>query len=453
MKRVALIAKREFMSAVANRGFIIGLLMMPVLFVLFVAVAPFVFGARGVEVRGTIVVIDPTGEVTGELRKVLDPAALAARRDNDVQRALSVAPGAARSLPGSEQAIANIVGPAAEFAIVERPPTADVEREKAWLLEDTREDRHLAVVVVHPGAVTPAAGEPFGTYALYVPPGLATDVENVIHQGLRDAIVSARVRAQNLDRDRVEALMRVPRARSVMVSDGLERRSVRGFNIVLPLALAGLMVFGVTIGGQTLLMSTIEEKSSRVVEVLLSAVSPLELMAGKILGQLAVSLLVLVVYTGLGLSLLVSFALYGLVDPLLLVYLLVFFLITYTTFAAVFAAAGAAVDDVKAAQALAGPIMLVLMGPWMLAFPIVRNPDSTLAVILSFVPPVNAFVMMLRMASSTPPPAWQPLLSIAIGGAAALAAIWFAAKVFRVGLLMHGKPPNLATLVRWARAA
>src|SRR5690606_13520481 len=118
---------------------------------------------------------------------------------------------------------------------------------------------------------------------------------------------------------------------------------------------------------------------------------------------------------------LVSFALYGLVDPLLLVYLLVFFLITYTTFAAVFAAAGAAVDDVKAAQALAGPIMLVLMGPWMLAFPIVRNPDSTIAVILSFVPPVNAFVMMLRMASSTPPPAWQPLLSIVIGGAAALA--------------------------------
>jgi ABC-2 type transport system permease protein len=119
----------------------------------------------------------------------------------------------------------------------------------------------------------------------------------------------------------------------------------------------------------------------------------------------------------------------------------------------VFAAAGSAVNDVKEAQALVGPIMLLLMGPWMLAFPITRNPDSTLAVVLSFVPPINGFAMMLRLASSTPPPLWQALLSVAIGTAAAAAAIWFAAKIFRIGLLMHGKAPDVRTLLRWARAA
>jgi ABC-2 type transport system permease protein len=97
--------------------------------------------------------------------------------------------------------------------------------------------------------------------------------------------------------------------------------------------------------------------------------------------------------------------------------------------------------------------MLILMGPWIMAFPIVRNPDSAAAVALSFVPPVNAFVMMMRLASSTPPPTWQVLLSLAIGVAAAWGAIWFAAKVFRIGLLMHGKPPDLRTLLRWARMA
>jgi ABC-2 type transport system permease protein len=88
-----------------------------------------------------------------------------------------------------------------------------------------------------------------------------------------------------------------------------------------------------------------------------------------------------------------------------------------------------------------------------LTLPISRNPDSTLAVVMSFVPPVNTFAMMLRLASSNPPPVWQTILSIAIGIAAAIAAIWFAAKVFRIGLLMHGKAPNMRTLVRWVRAA
>jgi ABC-type Na+ efflux pump permease subunit len=223
--------------------------------------------------------------------------------------------------------------------------------------------------------------------------------------------------------------------------------------VLVPMVLAGLMLFGVMVGGQTLLTSTIEEKSSRVIEVLLSAVSPLQLMAGKILGQLAVSLLVLSVYAGLGLVLLISSALLGLVDLSLVLYMLGFFLITYVFFGAVFAMAGAAVNDMKEAQTLMGPVMLVLLGPWMLAFPIMRDPDSTLAVVLSFLPPVNAFVMMLRLASSTPPPAWQALLSMAVGVAAAVAAIWCAAKIFRIGLLMHGKPPNLATLIRWVRAA
>ena len=72
---------------------------------------------------------------------------------------------------------------------------------------------------------------------------------------------------------------------------------------------------------------------------------------------------------------------------------------------------------------------------------------------LSFIPPVNTFAMMLRLASSAPPPPWQVLLTIAIGIAAAGAAIWFAAKIFKIGLLMHGKPPNFGTLVRWVRAA
>ena len=130
---------------------------------------------------------------------------------------------------------------------------------------------------------------------------------------------------------------------------------------------AGLLVFGVMIGGQTLLTQTVEEKSNRVVEVLLSAVSPIELMAGKILGQMAVSMLVLALYVGMGLFMLMSFAMIGLLDPVLIVYLVVFFVISYLLFAAVFSAVGAAVNEMREAQSLMTPVMLALMAPWMFA--------------------------------------------------------------------------------------
>jgi len=100
-----------------------------------------------------------------------------------------------------------------------------------------------------------------------------------------------------------------------------------------------------------------------------------------------------------------------------------------------------------------GPVMIVLMIPWLLWMPISRAPNSTFAVVTSFLPPINPFVMLIRMTSSTPPPVWQVWLSILIGAVSVYAALWFAAKVFRVGVLMYGKAPNFATLIRWARLA
>ena len=116
-------------------------------------------------------------------------------------------------------------------------------------------------------------------------------------------------------------------------------------------------------------------------------------------------------------------------------------------------AIGAAVNQMTEAQSLFGPVMLVLMLPYVLSPMIGRAPNSTFSTVVSFLPPINTFAMMSRIASDAPPPAWQVWLTVLVGVAAAYAAVWFAAKVFRIGLLMHGKPPNFATLIRWARAA
>jgi ABC-2 type transport system permease protein len=188
-------------------------------------------------------------------------------------------------------------------------------------------------------------------------------------------------------------------------------------------------------------------------EVVLSAVSPMQLMAGKLLGQMAVSLLVLSIYIVLGLMMLTSLSLFGLFNPWLILYILIFFVIMYLVFGSLMMAIGAAVNEMREAQGLMMPLMLFLMIPWFLWFPISRDPNSSLSIVLSFVPPINTFAMLLRMASNTPPAMWQVWASIAVGIGSVFASIWVAAKVFRIGLLMYGKPPNFATLIRWARSA
>jgi ABC-2 type transport system permease protein len=214
-----------------------------------------------------------------------------------------------------------------------------------------------------------------------------------------------------------------------------------------------LIFIGVITGGQILMTSTVEEKSSRVVEVLLAAVSPVELMWGKLLGQLGVGLVILAIYIGLGILALVQYSLMGLLDPMLILYLLVFYLLAYLVYGALMLAIGAAVNRIADAQSLMGPVMILLVAPYVLVPMIGRAPNSTLSVAFSFIPPINSFAMLARLASGTPPPLWQVFGSVAAGVAGACLAVWFAAKVLKIGLLMHGKPPNFGTLVKWARMA
>jgi ABC-2 type transport system permease protein len=457
MRRVWLVASREFMAAVANRGFVIGLLLMPAIFAGLFTLVPRLLDRPGEQIRGEVRVIDPTGQIFEGLRTALTPEAITRRRQDNTRRVLDNAPEAVRDVAGgsAEASMERVMGAVPVLTVVERPASGDLQREKTWLTEARALDapRRL-LVVVHSNVVVPKnGGTDYGTYDIYVPENTDERIETTFYDGFREAALSARVRAQNMDRAQVEAVMRIPRATSTTVALDAERRTNVRFNRALPFVFAGLLVFGIMIGGQTLLTQTIEEKSSRVIEVLLSAVSPMELMAGKILGQMAVSMLVLAVYILIGLALLSSFAMLGLLDPLLIVYLIVFFLVGYLVFASVFAAVGAAVNEMREAQSLMTPIMLALMTPWLFAAPIGRDPNGAFSVAMSLIPPVNTFAIMIRLASTTPPPFWQVALSAVIGVVSAVAAMWFAAKVFKVGLLLHGKPPTLGTLIKWAKMA
>jgi ABC-2 type transport system permease protein len=447
MTKILQIAAREFVATVFTKGFIIGLLVLPSMIAIGTLFGPRLFGAdRNFAVAGQLAVIDTSGEVADELRDGLTQGTETAAIMDVIRRARADAAGGG--------AVLEALGLAPKLTLVELARDADVDAEKAWLAVKDEASPHLALAVIHSNAVRRNAGETaFGSYDLYVPPNQDQRAEIAVHQALREAIVGARVKNQGLDRAVLNELTSVPRVRSVTVTESSESGTVGGLGFLLPLAFMVLLFTGVMGSGQGMLTTTIEEKSSRVIEVLLSAVSPMQLMAGKLLGHMAISLVAMSLYIVLGLVVLSSFSMLGLLSFSLVVYLFIFFLLAFFTIGSIMMAAGAAVNDMREAQSLMMPVMMVMMSVWFLWVPVSRNPDSLLALIVSFLPPVSSFGMLLRLASSHPPPAWQVWLSIGIGLVGVLGAVWFAAKVFRIGLLMFGKPPNLATLIRWVRAA
>ncbi len=455
------VAWRELVSTVATKGFIIGVLITPVIIGVVILILPLILDPSPPKIDGELAIVDPTGEVTAGVQQALAPEALARRRLEISDKLDAVMPASIQGLtqdPAAagavEQALQAALGSVPEIAVVELPADADLEREKAPLLTGRPEDGgRLALAVVHPDAVEPGAGGAYGSFELFVREKLDDRLQVEIKDAVRNVLVDARLAVRGLDPAEITAMTRIGSVRSKTVTEKGERENSEILNILLPMGFMILLLISVMTGGQYLLTTTIEEKSSRVVEVLLSAVSPLELMTGKILGQLGVGFSLLALYAGLGFSALVSFSLLGLIDPWLLIYLVIFYLIAYFVVASMMAAIGAAVNEMREAQTLMTPVMLVIMVPWLLWLPITRDPNSTFATVTSLLPPINSFVMLLRMTSSAPPPMWQVWLSIAIGVASVFAALWVAAKVFRIGLLMHGKPPNMATLWRWVRMA
>ena len=462
MNKILHVALREFLATAATKGFLFGLVIMPLVILILVLGMRYLLNEEAPKIEGQIAVVDPTGEVYAEIRDYLRPEAIAERREDYEKLIAEKTPAAVQKLQGAaatevqRQALQAVLGQVPVLDVLELPRDADLEQAKAPLREGQAKEpgRRLALVVVHANAVAKGpADTAFGKYDLFVREKLDDRLVDAVKDSVSRAIVDARVRRAELDRKQIEELTRVGRVTSRTVTAAGEKETNELLNALLPGVFMGLLFASVLTGGQSLMTTTVEEKANRVIEVLLSAVSPMQLMTGKILGQMAVGFLVLAVYAGMGLATLMTFTLLGLIDPWLLFYLVVFYLIAYFVVASLLAAVGAAVNEMREAQNLMGPVMVVLMVPWILWMPISRNPDSTFAVVTSFVPPINPFVTLIRLSSTSPPPAWQVWLSIAIGLVSVYGALWFAAKVFRVGVLMYGKPPNFATLIKWVRMA
>jgi ABC-2 type transport system permease protein len=224
-------------------------------------------------------------------------------------------------------------------------------------------------------------------------------------------------------------------------------------DILLPIGVAMLLGMSIVIGGQYLLQGVSEEKESRILESLLCTVTPDELMVGKLLGlgTAGMSLVVAWVVAGLSFGGPISVLIGARFTPFLMVCGVLYFAFGYLFYASLMTAIGAIANNLREAQQIAYMFTFANFVPLIVWFSIVEQPNGTMARVFSMIPLTAASSMLMRLSTGQAIPLWEVGLSLGLLVACALIALRLGSRVFRTGLLMYGKTPNLPEILRWVR--
>jgi ABC-2 type transport system permease protein len=276
-----------------------------------------------------------------------------------------------------------------------------------------------------------------------------------------EGVLNQLVRAKRLTSAGVSPLLLMElERRAPVVGSGLYSKDENGkitsaekpnelASLFLPMGIMMLMFMIVMMSAQPMLESVLEEKTLRISEVLLGSANARQLMTGKLLGNVAGSLTVFVLYAAGG-CIAANRQGYGDSIPYhVLPWFLVYQVLAVLLFSSVFMAIAASVTQLREAQGLLMPVWIVMLLPMFVWFGVVREPNSTLATTLSFFPPSTPLMMTLRLATGAIIPMWQVLLSIVILVASTALGVTAAARIYQIGILWQGKTPKITELVAW----
>lgn len=429
MNKAMIVATSEFNTLVRSKAFVLGLLMMPVFMAIAFGVQKFTRNATDVKDR-VFVVVDRTGALYAPLEAAAD----------DWNRAVKAGP----------------VQTAPQYLPSDAMFDEADDQARAALSDRVKRGELYAFVEIPKDALDPTSTSTMRYYSNH--PGYRP-LPTWIGATVNREIMSHRFREAAIDRTLVNKLTK----RVDMAELGLLQRDAGGAikaaapvdkvrTIAIPVGMMMILLFSVMSGAPQLLNSVIEEKMSRISEVLIGSITPFELMMGKLLGCVAVSVLLAALYVGGGI---VTAQYYGYGDAIRasdVGWLLLFLLMASFMFGSIFITIGAACSDLKDAQGMMTPAMLIMMFPWMTWFAILNAPDSPVAVGLSLFPSNAPFLMLLRIMLPPGPPAWQIILSVVLAGVTSVAAVYAAGKIFRTGLLMQGKAATFGEMWKWVRA-
>jgi ABC-2 type transport system permease protein len=427
MGKTLVVASSEFSTLVRTKAFIVTLILMPLIMIASIVLTQAAKTATDTNTR-TFAYVDRTG--------VVGPALEAAARARN-------AGAEASGLPRYEP-------------VAIQPDGQSDDQVRIELSDRVRSKDLYAFVEIPADIVNPDAADDVRYYS-NSPSYIA--LPQWLRATVGAAVVSERFRAAAVDAKLVERLTRPTpvsnlglferdAAGGVEAAEEVDQREAAG----VPIAMLILMYVIVMASAPQLLNTVIEEKMSRISEVLIGSVSPFQLMMGKLLGCIGVSLLLAAIYMAGGLGVAAYFDVANTVSIAMAGWFLVFLTMAVLLFGAIFIAVGAACSDLKDSQSMMMPVMMLIMFPVFAFAFVLRAPDGNLALALSLFPTATPFLMLMRIALQPGPPLWQIVLSIAIMGLTTVAAVWAAGRIFRTGILMQGKSPTLGEMIRWVRA-
>ena len=432
MKNKALIvAVSEFTTLVRSKGFLVGLIMMPVFMGIAFGVQKFTRNATDIKDR-QFVVVDRSGRLFAPLKAAAD----------EWNRAAALATGGVQTQP--------------RFLPAEATFDAGDDQARAQLSDRVKRDEIFAFVEIPADALNP---DTKSTISYYSNHPSYRPLPSWIASTLNREILNERFRTASIDRAVVSRL-----TRRVDLSElGLLARDASGGikaasrvdrvrTTAIPVGIMMIILFSVLSSAPQLLNSVIEEKMSRISEVLIGSITPYQLMMGKLLGSAAVSVLLAAIYMTGGIATARHFGYGDAIRMADLSWAAVYLPLAVVMFGSIFITIGAACSDLKDAQGMMTPAMLVMMLPWMTWFAIINAPDSPMSVGLSLFPTNAPFLMLLRIAIAPGPPLWQIVLSVVLTAVTAVALVHAAGKIFRTGLLMQGKAATLGEMWKWVRA-
>lgn len=276
-------------------------------------------------------------------------------------------------------------------------------------------------------------------------------------------ITTHRLKDSNLDPTLIKKLTKRIELKTFKIEKGGEEKEDMGLSFIVTFVMVMFLYMALIMYGAFVMRSVYEEKLSRVVEVLISSCKPFQLMAGKVLGIGAVGLTqyaiwasvagLLTVYAGSLVNMFAPGAESAAIPTIpisVLIYFVIYFVLGYLLFATLYAALGAMVNSDQDAQQLQFPVIMLIIMAFFFAFHIIRNPTSGLSQIVSMIPFFSPITMFTRISVQTPPFS-EIMLSIGILVVTIIFLIWLAGKIFRVGILMYGKRPTLPEVFRWLK--
>ncbi len=335
-----------------------------------------------------------------------------------------------------------------------KPEGRSPDQLRLELSDRVRRQEFFAFAEFPADLIDPAAGARISYYSDHpsynaLPQWLRITVNGVVlNERFRRASVDRSLVARLTKQAPVDELGLFDRGSGGQVDKAEKVDAVRAIGV--PIGVVILMYITVMSSAPQLLNSVIEEKMSRISEVLIGSITPFQLMMGKLLGGSAVSVLLSMIYIAGGLTVAQYWGGYShIVTPALLVWFFFFLVMCLLLFGSLFIAIGAACNDLKDSQNMMTPVMLLVMLPMFTAGTVLRAPEGHTALALSLFPTAAPFLMMMRISLQPGPPLWQIALSVTLMAATVAVVVWAAGKIFRTGLLMQGKSATLHEMLRW----